>query len=259
MKIAVLGAGAFGTALGGILIDKGYEVDYYDPKLERKELGEVLNGAKTMVLAVPSQFLPGFLPLLVKDKPLIVATKGILTDKIFAEFEDWMVLSGPGFADDIKAKKLTQLTATSPRVIEFFETDYLHFDSTNDKTGVLMCGALKNVYAIMAGILDLKPGTLEHEEFLSNVAKEMAEILKANSADPKTVQLACGVGDLRLTCYFPSRNYEFGQKLRENPNSIPEKTVEGLSALRKIVQGEILIPQNVPILEEIIKRSQEWP
>ena len=259
MKIAVLGAGAFGTALGGILIDKGYEVDYYDPKLEGKELGEVLNGAKTMVLAVPSQFLPGFLPLLVKDKPLIVATKGILTDKIFAEFEDWMVLSGPGFADDIKAKKLTQLTATSPRVIELFETDYLHFDSTNDKTGVLMCGALKNVYAIMAGILDLKPGTLEHEEFLSNVAKEMAEILKANSADPKTVQLACGVGDLRLTCYFPSRNYEFGQKLRENPNSIPEKTVEGLSALRKIVQGEILIPQNVPILEEIIKRSQEWP
>ena len=31
MKIAVLGAGAFGTALGGILADNGYDVDFYDP------------------------------------------------------------------------------------------------------------------------------------------------------------------------------------------------------------------------------------
>ena len=33
MKIAILGAGAFGTALGGILANKGYDVDYYDSKI----------------------------------------------------------------------------------------------------------------------------------------------------------------------------------------------------------------------------------
>ena len=34
MKIAILGAGAFGTALGGILADKGYDIDYYDSRVE---------------------------------------------------------------------------------------------------------------------------------------------------------------------------------------------------------------------------------
>ena len=36
MKIAILGAGAFGTALGGILADNGYDIDYYDPKIEKE-------------------------------------------------------------------------------------------------------------------------------------------------------------------------------------------------------------------------------
>ena len=51
MKIAVLGAGAFGTALGGILADKGYDIDYYDSRLEREKLSDVLADAKYIVLA----------------------------------------------------------------------------------------------------------------------------------------------------------------------------------------------------------------
>lgn len=143
MKIAVLGAGAFGTALGGILADKGYDIDYYDSKLEREKLSDVLADAKYIVLCVPSKAAPYLLPYLPKNKPLIVATKGILSDKVFADFKDFMVLSGPGFADDIKAAKDTKLTATDDRIIELFSTDYLTFDKTNDKRGVLMCGALK--------------------------------------------------------------------------------------------------------------------
>ena len=258
MKIAVLGAGAFGTALGKVLTENGHEVDYYDPKLSNKTLAEVLAPAEIMVLAIPSEFLGEFLPLLPKDRPLIVATKGILGGEALADFDDWMVLSGPGFADDIKAKKPTKLTATDARIVELFETDYLRFDSTDDKRGVLLCGALKNVYAILAGNLDLKPGTLEHERFLDEAAAEMAKILAANGAKPETVKLVCGIGDLRLTCYYPSRNYEFGQTLRVNPEAVPEKTVEGFSALKKIKQGAILLPKSTPLLEELTKRSQAW-
>lgn len=258
MKIAVLGAGAFGTALGGILANKGYDIDYYDSTLERERLSDVLSGVKYVVLCVPSKAAPYLLPYLPKNKPLIVATKGILSDKVFTDFKDYMVLSGPGFADDIKAAKKTMLTATDSRIVDLFGTDYLSFDTTEDKRGVLMCGALKNVYAIMAGLKNLEPGTTEHKKYLSDVASEMKEILVMNGAKAETVDLVCGKGDLKITCANPSRNYEFGCKLRKNPDYQPEKTVEGVSALKRIKRGEITVPDNVVILKELIARSNKW-
>ena len=258
MKIAILGAGAFGTALGGILANKGYDIDYYDAKIERERLSDVLDGAKYVVLAVPSAAVPYVLPRLPKEVPLIIATKGILKIEAFSGFSDIMVISGPGFADDIKAQKKTVLTATDLRVIELFGTEYLSFDFTEDARGVLMCGALKNVYAIFAGLLDLRPGTEEHTRFLREVAVEMKEVLAANGAEAATVDLVCGKGDLKITCYFPSRNYEFGQILRENPEATPEKTVEGVSALLKIRRGEIVVPEGARILKDLIERSKSW-
>lgn len=258
MKIAILGAGAFGTALGGILAEKGFDIDYYDSRLEKERLSDTLSGAKYVILCVPSKVVPFLLPYIPKSKPLIVATKGILSAKVFSDFPDYMVLSGPGFADDIKAQKQTKLTATDDRIIDLFSTNYLSFDKTKDIGGVLMCGALKNVYAIGAGMLGLEPNTKEHQKYLNDVAQEMKNILKNNGAQAKTVDLACGVGDLKITCDFPSRNYEFGQLLRHNPNSQPKKTVEGVSALKKIKRGEIKIPKNTIILHKLIKDSNKW-
>ena len=86
MKIAILGAGAFGTALGEILAGKGYDIDYYDSKLERETLSLVLETAKYIVLAVPSMAAPHLLPYLPPHKPLIVATKGFLDDHNFKNF-----------------------------------------------------------------------------------------------------------------------------------------------------------------------------
>jgi glycerol-3-phosphate dehydrogenase (NAD(P)+) len=258
MKIAILGAGAFGTALGGILADKGYDIDYYDSKVEKEALSKVLLDSKYIILAVPSLAAPYLLPHLPKEKPLIIATKGFLDTHNFKDFADFMVLSGPGFADDIKAKKETYLTATDKRVIDLFATDYLTFDFTDDKNGVLMCGALKNVYAIYAGYLNLIPGSIQHEKYLTEAAEEMQALLRANGADPTTVSLACGLGDLRLTCNFPSRNYEFGQILRENSKATPQKTVEGLTALFKIKRGEIKVPDTALRLRELMILSNDW-
>lgn len=258
MKIAIMGAGAFGTALGEILASKGYDIDYYDSKLERESLKSVLSNVKYIVLAVPSKAAPYLLPYLPKDKPLVVATKGFLDDHNFIDFKDYMVLSGPGFASDIKARKETHLTATDPRIVELFSTDYLDFDMTTDAKGVLMCGALKNIYALYAGYLDLKPGSSEHEQYLTEVAEEMKALLSANGAKPSTVDHACGKGDLRLTCDYPSRNYEFGQILKDNPGAEPEKTVEGLTALAKVKRGEITVPDAAVILKEMIKSSEAW-
>ena len=252
MKIAILGAGAFGTALGGVLAEKGYDIDYYDREVEKERLADVMADAAYVVLCIPSKVVPYMLPHLPKDKPLVVATKGILSDRGFNEFKDYMVLSGPGFADDIKARKLTLLTATDARVIDLFMTSYMKFDLTDDRRGVLMCGALKNVYAILAGLRGLERETSEWQDFIDAAAGEMKLVLTANGAKAETVDLACGVGDLKLTCGYPSRNFEYGDILRRDPDYEPENTVEGLSAILKIRRGEIVVPERVKLLAEVI-------
>lgn len=258
MKIAILGAGAFGTALGGILADKGYDIDYYDSKFEKENLASVLKNAKYMVLAVPSNVAPYLLPYLPTDKPLIIATKGFLDAHNFKDFDDYMVLSGPGFAADIKEGRPTHLTATDMRIVELFSTDTLDFDFSEDVKGVLMCGALKNIYAIYAGLLGFKPGSKVHEQYLTEVAEEMKALLLANAAVAQTVDLNCGMGDLRLTCDFPSRNFQFGLVLRDNPLAKPETTVEGLTALFKVKRGEINVPDAAIKLKQLIKISDDW-
>lgn len=257
MKITILGAGAYGTALGGVLADNGYDIDYYDPRVEKEKLSATMVRAKAVLLCVPSSSAPHVLPYLPTELPLIVATKGILSDACFEKFNDWMVLSGPGYAKDIKARRVTHLTATDERIVEMFGTEYLDFDETKDRRGVLMCGALKNVYAILAGMLDLKPVTREHRRFLAAAAREMAEILVANGCEPETVELNCGKGDLKITCYHPSRNYEFGVKVRDGFVQ-PENTVEGLSALKRIRRGEIVLPEGLELMGRILQESKTW-
>ena len=241
------------------MAEKGYDIDYYDPRLERESMSEVIEDAKYVVLAVPSMAAPHVLPHLPKDKPLVVATKGMLSDNNFAEFEDWMVVSGPGFADDIKARKETLLTVTDERIKELLGVEYIKFDQTNDRLGVLMCGALKNVYAIKAGFDNLKSHPIRLGHYIDEVCLEMEKILWANGANPATVSLACGRGDVVLTCSPESRNYEFGYKLRENPAYKPEKTVEGVTALGKIRRGEIKVPlEETPIMQKLIEMSAAW-
>ncbi|MDO4741979.1 MAG: hypothetical protein Q4A79_01205 [Candidatus Saccharibacteria bacterium] len=272
MRLAVLGAGDYGTALGGVLAENGHEVRYYDVKLEKGEGGSLANvstWAEIEVLAIPSEAVPSILKELPKNKPLIITTKGFLTERAFLDFKDFMVLSGPGFAKDIKLKRKTRLTATDERIEELFRTEYLSFDYTKDRRGVLMCGGLKNVYAILGGFLGVRPEKAGYEEFIDEVFGERREILVLNGAEGETVDLECGRGDLVLTCALPSRNYEFGLNLRrdwsdkDNGDSSIQtkmvklnKTVEGVSAIKRLREGELKISEGAKKLKEAMRITE---
>lgn len=258
MKVAIIGAGAFGTALGGIIAENGYDVDYYDPKLNHNKISDTLIDANYILLCIPSDKLAHILPYLLKKVPLIVATKGLLSEKLFLDFDDFSIISGPGFANDIKSAKPVKFTITDMRLSKIFAADHVTFDNTDDKLGVLMCGALKNVYAIIAGLKDLQSGTSEHKKYVNDVVKEMKEILFINGARQTTVELACGRDDLIMTCNYPSRNYQFGKKISKNPKYKSEDTIEGLTTLNRIKHNEIVIPDNAKILKDLIARSDEW-
>lgn len=257
MRVAMLGAGAYGQVLGDVLIENGHEVSYYDTKFDRS-LSDVLNGAEVMVLCVPSHVAPELIAILPSDLPLIVTTKGFLGADIFARFTNVSVLSGPGFAKDIAEHKETLLTATSDLVVKLFSNSYINFDHSDDIKGVLMCGALKNIYAIEAGRRGFIPGSAEMTQYIEIAADEMALILKANGANPDTMKLACGIGDLILTCSPDSRNFEFGVEVAHDSSFKSAKTVEGVSALKRVRNGEIVVPETAIVMQSLIERSKEW-
>ncbi len=257
MRIGIIGAGAYGRAIGGILKENGHEIQYYDPAITSSQIDATTKFGEVLVIAVPSAVILDVLCEIPKDKPLIIATKGILGDKIFADFNDVMVLSGPGFADDIKLGKKIGLTITDIRIRDLMGTKYVDYDYTTDRNGVLLCGSLKNVYAILAGFEGLVRGEVEWKRFISETLDEMREVLMSNGADPETVGLFCGKGDLELTAGLPSRNYEFGLNLRRDKTAKPSKTVEGWSALRKIMNGELIIPKKAEKMNFLVELRSE--
>lgn len=270
MKITIFGAGAFGTALGTILEENGHQIEYYDPaKYPDKGLTAAIEGSEAHLLSVPSAAAPKLLLFLPHDKPLICASKGFLTSASFQPFTNFSVLSGGAFAADLNAKNETVLTATSPLVKQLFETSWLKFDETTDVDGVLLCGALKNIYAIGSGYWELKYGTTDFDDFINSCLMEMKIILQTNGADPNTVDLSCGLRDLVITCASPtSRNYDFGAKLKQDPElgvkvktgQVKLGTIEGIGAIAAIPHTPSFTkPANTPILDRIIALVNNEP
>lgn len=251
MKFTVLGAGAFGKALGGILEKNQHEVAYYD--IDGPTLEEALTGAEAIVLCLPSSVVPEILTKLPKTLPLIVATKGLLGASIFNNFTDAMALSGPSYAEAVVKEERMALTITDRRLGEWFRQPWLTFVESHDLNGVLLCGALKNVYAIGAGLRNLEEDSYEWYQYIDRAMSELSAILTANGSSAYTATLPCGRDDLELTCALPSRNYEFGQILYENPEARPVKTVEGVSTIARLKAGEIIIPENAQILRQIME------
>jgi len=262
MKITFLGAGAYGTALSSVATYNGHEVNFYDPiKFPDVSIESAISGADVIVYTAPSDQAAQILPDLNSDTPLICASKGFLSQAPFKEFKVFSVLSGAGFADDIRATidspdshhQEIRLTGTSDLVNQIFSTEHIVIEHTTDVIGVLLCGALKNIYAIGAGYYSDKPSTI----FLEKVLREMADLLEANHADKNTLRLSCGAADLVLTCSDNSRNFRDGQSLK-NPHraaTAPNSPLtEGVSAILHLSDyPDFIIPEDATIIGDIIK------
>jgi len=161
---------------------------------------------------------------------LISTTKGIEADgfrlmsQVLAEelpANPLGVLSGPNLASEIAAGHLTGSVIASES-IELKETiqALLHSGtfrtySSDDMYGVELGGALKNVYAIMAGLgAALGVGENTMGMLLTRSLAEMSRFAVSLGADPLTFLGLAGVGDLIVTCASPlSRNYRVGYAL----------------------------------------------
>jgi len=163
-------------------------------------------------------------------QPMVVCSKGIeqATGRLMADVVAEVLpditraaLSGPSFAADVARGLPTALTiacADEPMgrlLAERLGNRRLRLYWTSDLTGVELGGALKNVLAIAAGIVDGQGlGASAHAALVTRGFAELRRFGKALGARPETLIGLSGLGDLILTCGSPqSRNMSLGRAL----------------------------------------------
>lgn len=193
-----------------------------------------------------------------KSKKLffISASKGIeqnfikLPHEIFNDIWDSSemsvaALSGPSFAKEMLLKLPTCLTIASTdknliqKSISIMHSPYFRLYDTSDIIGVEIGGALKNVIAILSGMMDgLNLGHNAQAAIVTLGLSDIAHIGVQMGASPFTFMGLSGLGDLILTCTAPlSRNKQFGYRFacgetKEHLVNHITGVVEGLSTTK---------------------------
>lgn len=150
------------------------------------------------------------------------------------------VLSGPNLAGEIAAGQITgSVVASELPAINTTIHDLLHCESfliysSRDMYGVELGGALKNVYAILAGVASaLELGENTVGMLLTRSLAEMSRFAVHMGANPMTFLGLAGVGDLFVTCSSPlSRNFRVGQALGRG-----QPLDEILGAMDQVAEG----------------------
>jgi glycerol-3-phosphate dehydrogenase (NAD(P)+) len=187
-----------------------------------------------VLLVAPAQFVRDICkqlrPFLGKGQPIVMCAKGIEQatarpmGEVLAEElpgATIAVLSGPSFAADVARDKPTALTIASAQeevgraLAERLGSRAMRIYWTSDVIGVELGGALKNVLAIAAGIVDGRGlGASAHAALVTRGFAELRRFGEAMGARSETLTGLSGLGDLILTCGSPqSRNMSFGRAL----------------------------------------------
>lgn len=190
--------------------------------------------ADFVILAVPAQATRTLLstldPALLAGRPVVLSAKGLETGTLARQSEILLdmapeaipyVLSGPSFAADVAAGRPTAVTlagddadATSELAAALAGPSFRPY-AADDRIGVEIAGALKNVYALACGAVDgAAMGASARAALIARGYAEMARMVTAMGGSAHTLTGLAGLGDLTLTCTsVQSRNYQFGMAL----------------------------------------------
>ena len=214
--------------------------------------------ADIIVLAVPAQSTRAVLTAIDPDflagRPVIVSAKGLETGTLERQSQIVLdmapnaipyVLSGPSFAADVAAGRPTAVTlagddasATSALAAALAGPSFRPY-AADDRIGVEIAGALKNIYALACGAVEgANLGASARSALLARGYSEMARMVVAMGGSASTLTGLAGLGDLTLTCTSTqSRNYQFGIALGQG------RTVEAIMAAgAKLAEGVSTTP-----------------
>jgi glycerol-3-phosphate dehydrogenase (NAD(P)+) len=218
-----------------------------------REMGEALAEAEAVFMVVPSASFRAVCREAREGLParavLVSATKGIEIDTLSRMSEvaacempgrAIAVLSGPSFAEELAREQPTAVVVASARadVAERVQRAVagraFRAYSSDDVVGVELAGALKNVIAIAAGIVDgLGYGSNTAAALITRGLAEMTRLVGALGGRPDTLAGLAGLGDLVLTCTGAlSRNRRVGQALGRG-----KSLSEALAETRMVAEG----------------------
>lgn len=215
--------------------------------------------------ALADHIAPGT-PVVICAKGIEQATGKLMTEVLAEELPSCRVavLSGPGFAADVVRGLPTALTlaCTDETLGKALAESigYRHFRLywSNDITGVALGGALKNVLAIAAGIVDGRGlGASAHAALVTRGFAELRRLGAALGADPETLVGLSGLGDLLLTCGSPqSRNMRLGRALGQGHGLADaltdlHSTAEGVYTAASAVRQAAVHGVDVPIVAAV--------
>jgi glycerol-3-phosphate dehydrogenase (NAD(P)+) len=193
------------------------------------QLGDTAE-TEALLVAVPAQSLRATLlqlkPVISGPKPVVLCVKGIerlsglLMTEVVAECLSAaipLVLSGPSFAMDVASGLPTAVAIAGPeiqvrRLQATLGSEAFRPYGSDDIAGVALGGAIKNVYAIAAGIAaGLGLGESARAALLARSFAELVRFGEMLGAKRDTLMGLSGLGDLVLTATSTtSRNYAFG-------------------------------------------------
>lgn len=305
-EVAVLGAGAWGTALALALARRGGSValwarrpdqairmlalrvngDYLPgavlpPNLQTTaDLRAAVAEAQEILVAVPSHAfrdtVRAIAPLFEPRTSIAWATKGLEPRTLLLLSEvarqelpglaSGVVISGPSFAAEVTLELPTALTAASsdPEAARGWAKRLsgptLRVYTSDDPIGVQIGGALKNVFAIAAGICDgLGYGANARAALITRGLAEMRRLGDALGAKGDTFVGLAGVGDLVLTCTDDqSRNRRAGLAIaagqtRDQIRAEIGQVVEGFTTVEAAVALAKRFAVEVPICDAVFK------
>jgi len=305
-NIAVIGAGAWGTALAKVLAEHGltirlwaYEADTveainvtHENRLFLKGIrlpaaltatssfANALEGCDGILFVTPSHVarpvLKDLAACLAHPVPLIIATKGIEegTANLMTQVAEdvlskpmqsmLMALSGPSFAGELGMGSPTAVCLAGPdaQLVRTFQralmTPTFRIYANADVIGVQLGGALKNVIAVAAGVVDgLELGLNARAALITRGLAEIVRLGTAMGADPRTFSGLSGVGDLILTCTgMLSRNHTVGMRIGKGEplDAIlggMQTVAEGVRTARAALELAQRYGVDMPIIQEI--------
>lgn len=246
------------------------------------DLTAVIADSTHLLLAIPSAYVHQVLsPLptdIFKGKKIISAIKGSIPDSVTSvslylqqrfgvSREDICVVSGPSHAEEVCHEMPTFLTLASANIAlanemaDMLRCHYLHTRTTTDIDGVELCGLVKNIYAIAAGICQgLSYGDNLNAVLTAAAMREMHNLLDHNLPFPdRNIYDSYYMGDLVVTCWSRhSRNRALGEAVAkgDKPADVFARTgsvAEGYYSVKALhrIATEHNMQDVVPIAEAV--------
>ncbi|HEX9246202.1 MAG TPA: NAD(P)H-dependent glycerol-3-phosphate dehydrogenase [bacterium] len=242
------------------------------------EIAAAVRDAEVLVSAAPSHAVRPVMSEVagaVAGRPLIVSvSKGLEPEQLqplscvlaelFGAAAAIAVLSGPSFAEEVYRRQPTAVVAAARdeavarRAQQVFATAQFRVYTTPDVIGVELGGALKNVVAVAAGILEgLGLGYNTRAALITRGLAEITRLGVALGADPLTFAGLAGMGDLILTATGAlSRNRSLGVAIGqgrtlEEALAGKQSVAEGVNTARAAVELGRRHGVELPIAEQV--------